>query len=172
MECYTEDGGITSNTLEVLQNWELDFSKLYNYSDNDFDTEFYNEALKQKQIIEDNIMNPAYIPNRLLNKDITRDEVAWAILHAKDGEAPGIDCIYNEVLKNRETITVLLKLFQLCFKTGKVPNLWKKALIHPIPKDTKLDPRIPTNYRGISLLSVVAKCYSCFLNNRIQSFLK
>ena len=163
MECYTEDGGITSNTLEVLQNWELDFSKLYNYSDNDFYTEFYNEALKQKQIIEDDIMNPAYIPNRLLNKDITRDEAARAtILHAKDGEAPGIDCIYNEVLKNRETITVLLKLFQLCFKTGKVPNLWKKALIHRIPKDTKLDPRIPTNYRGISLLSVVAKCYSCF----------
>ena len=50
------------------------------------------------------MMNPAYIPNRLLNKDITCDEVAWAILHAKDGKAPGIDCIYNEVLKNRETI--------------------------------------------------------------------
>ena len=41
MECYNEDGGITSNTLEVL-NWEQDFSKLYNHSDNDFDTEFYN----------------------------------------------------------------------------------------------------------------------------------
>ena len=60
----------------------------------------------------------------------------------------------------------------MCFKTGKVPNLWKNALIHPIPKDTKLDLRIPTNYRGICLLSVVAKCYSCFLNNRIQSLLE
>ena len=69
MECYTEDGGITSNTLEMLKNWELDFSKLYNHSENDFDAEFYNEALKQKQIIEDNMMDPAYIPNRLLNKE-------------------------------------------------------------------------------------------------------
>ena len=93
MECYTEDGVITSNTFEVLKNWELDFSKLYNHSDNDFDTEFYNEALKQKQIIEDNMMNPAYIPNRLLNKDITRDEVAWAILHAIDGNPPVINCV-------------------------------------------------------------------------------
>ena len=41
------------------------------------------------------MMNPAYIPNRLLNKDITHDEIACAILHAKDGKAPGIDFIYN-----------------------------------------------------------------------------
>ena len=38
------------NTLEVFKNWELDFSKLYNHSDNDFDPEFYNEALKQNKL--------------------------------------------------------------------------------------------------------------------------
>ena len=51
-------------------------------------------------------MDPAYIPNRLINKDMTRDEVAWTILHAKDGKAPGIDCIYNEVLKNSLAKTI------------------------------------------------------------------
>ena len=58
---------------------------------------FYYGALKQKQIVVDNMMNPANIQNRLLSKDIIGDEVVCGILYSKDGKVPGIYCFYNKV---------------------------------------------------------------------------
>lgn len=121
---------------------------------------FERKCLQHKQSLEDNMVLPSYVPNRLLNKIITREVVAHAILNSKEEKTPGFGQVYYEVIKNYETITVLQKVFQLCFQTGKVLQQWEEGSIHPIPKDTQLDPRIPSNYRGISLLSVVVKCYS------------
>ena len=45
-------------------------------------------------------------------------------------------------------------------------------MISPIPKDSTKDKRIPLNYRGISLLSVVSKLYSAVLNNRFLNYLE
>lgn len=41
----------------------------------------------------------------------------------------------------------------------------------PILKDASTDPRIPMNYRGVSLLSCISKIYSAFINQRITSHL-
>ena len=89
-----------------------------------------------------------------------------------DGKSPDIDLLHYEVFKNNSIKSVLHKLYQLCFKTGKVPSVWGKAIIHPIPKGTQLGQRISLNYHDISLFSVVAKCYSSVLNNRLQNFLE
>ncbi len=43
-------------------------------------------------------------------------------------------------------------------------------IIIPIPKTPKDDPKIPLNYRGISLLSTVV--YSSVLNNKLVDFLE
>lgn len=98
-------------------------------------------------------MNPVYIPNRILDNEITCDEITYVILRVKDGKAPGNDNIYNEMLKNSETIKVLHELFQLCFKTENVPQLRRKALIHTFPTGTNLDPK---------LVSAVSKSHSSF----------
>jgi hypothetical protein len=45
-------------------------------------------------------------------------------------------------------------------------------MIAPISKDITKDKRIPLNYRGISLLSVVSKLYSAVLNNRLWKHLE
>ena len=45
-------------------------------------------------------------------------------------------------------------------------------MITPVPKDATKDKRVPLNYRGISLLSVVAKLYSSVLNNRLLGYLE
>ena len=45
-------------------------------------------------------------------------------------------------------------------------------MISPVPKDSTKDKRIPLNYRGISLLSVVGKLYSAVLNNRFLNYLE
>ena len=44
-------------------------------------------------------------------------------------------------------------------------------MITPIPKAATKDKRIPLNYRGISLLSVVSKLYSAVLNNILLNYL-
>ena len=51
-----------------------------------------------------------------------------------------------------------------------IPSCWKKAIIKPIPKGSNKDPYVPLNYRGISLISGVAKTYSSLLNNRIVHY--
>ena len=83
--------------------------------------------------------------NDILNGNITLEEVNMAIKAAKNGKAVGIDNIPNEILKCKTINIVLQKLF---VKPGK-------------------DPRIPTNCRGISLISTVSKVFSSILNTRL-----
>ena len=59
-----------------------------------------------------------------------------------------------------------------CFKNSRLPSLWLKSIINPIPKSQKDDPRVPLNYRGISLMSTVYKLYSTLLNDRLTTFLE
>lgn len=50
--------------------------------------------------------------------------------------------------------------------------MWRKAIIFPILKEQNSDPRIPMNYRGISVLSVMSKVFSSILNNRLTDYLE
>jgi hypothetical protein len=56
------------------------------------------------------------------------------LMGAKNGKSPGIDLIQAEECKNQIVIYVLYKLFNLCIKTGKVPSIWNRGIITPIPK--------------------------------------
>ena len=55
----------------------------------------------------------------------------------------------------------------LCFESNIIPSDWRRAIVCPIFKDINSVPRIPLNYRGISLLSTINKIYSSVLNNRL-----
>ena len=78
---------------------------------------------------------------------------------AKAGKATGIEDLSNEVLKSPNLAQTLFNLFRNCFEHGKLPSDWMKSIISPIPKSPKNDPRVPLNYRGISLMSTVYKLY-------------
>ncbi len=107
----------------------------------------------------------------LLNQPIRLEEVKKAVTRAKNGKAMGTDNIPNEVLKNDRVIGALHAFFQLCFDSGKVPSIWTQSVINPIPKNRTNDPRVPLNYRGISLLSCIYKIYSAILNYRLTKHL-
>ena len=52
-----------------------------------------------------------------------------------------------------------------------MPDAWVKAIIKPIP-ETSRPSKLPTEYRGISLQSFVAKTYCRILNSRLRDYLE
>ena len=87
----------------------------------------------------------------------------------KKGKAAGLDgCIVEYVKKRGEAvIECLLRLFNVCFANGRVPEDWQGACMVPLYKG-KGDRLACNNSRGISLLSVVGKLYGRVLIERIR----
>ncbi len=171
-EVYDENGNIITDIDAVLNKWKTEYEKLYKPTNENFDENFYKEILGLLRNAENRMHDPLYVPNQVLNRNISADEINKVIDKLKSKKAPGLDNIPNEVLKSVAIRNCLLKLFQYYFDTGLFPNCWNRAIIKPIPKSRSKDPRIPLNDRGINLLSSVYKAYGCIINKRIVSFLE
>ena len=172
LEVYDDDDNLISDENFVFQKCNEEFKGLYNPTANSesFDKQFYESILKEKIFLEDRMLDPLFQENPVLNMPISLSEVEKVVNYAKNGKSTGYDKIPREVLKFPIIIDVLHAMFNLCFDTGLLPSIWRKAMITPIPKDASKDKRIPLNYRGISLLSVVSKLYSSVLNNRLLNY--
>ena len=79
---------------------------------------------------------------------------------------------HMKFLKHNSLGQILSEFFQLCFDSGRIPSVWTKAVIVPIPKSPSLDNRVPSNYRGLSLLCSTTKLYSSILHRRIAGYLE
>ena len=174
-ETVNDDGSLETRLDQVLERWRHDFQSLFTTKDqNIFDEEFFHEITELKSEL-DNHFNDENISNDeindIMNGIITFDEVSKFIDCTKRGKAVGIDSLPNEVFQNVQAKVLLHKLFVKCFDVGVSPTCWGNAIINPIPKDRSKDQRIPLNYRGISLLSCVAKVYSGVLNTRLTLFI-
>lgn len=101
----------------------------------------------------------------------TELEIHEAIKTLKNNKASGEDYITAELLKWSvpKIISDLHMLFQNIWKTEKIPEEWKIALIHPLHK--KGDKQNVNNYRGVSLLPVAYKILSKILLNRVEKTL-
>lgn len=98
---------------------------------------------------------------------ITAEEVQTAIGKLKNRKSPGIDNITNEMIRygGHELIIQIAHLFRVIEKTGRIPKEWKTSITMPIfKKGMKCD---PVNYRGITLLSSVAKLLTKILTKKI-----
>ena len=151
----------------VIQKWKTDFEQLYNASPQPgtFDESFLIKVKEELPALE-----RQYTETATLNVAITEQEVRVALNKSKSKKAVGIDNLPNEILKNNESAKLLHKLFNKIFQCNLVPSIWKKAIIKPIPKNALIDPHIPMNYRGISLLSTVYKLYTSILNSRLLKY--
>ena len=105
-----------------------------------------------------------------LNTKFTMEEIEKALAKSKNGKAPGLDSIVYEVLKNEVSKRALVII--RCLDTGIIPTTRCCAIINPVPKSASSDPRVPLNYRGISLLPVISKLYTCALATRVGGFLE
>ena len=87
----------------------------------------------------------------------TEDEVYEMIISLDTSKAKGSDGISGRMLKGTaHSITpVLTHLFNMSIESGIFPDKWKLSSVVPIPKGS--DHSNPSNYRPISLLSVISK---------------
>ena len=73
------------------------------------------------------------------------------------GKANGPDAISAHMLKNTASAIApsVTELFNLSIRTGQLPKDWKVCHVVPIPK--RPGAKSPSNFRPISLLSVLSK---------------
>ena len=105
-----------------------------------------------------------------LNAEISLQEVSNAIYQAHRGKACGIDEIPVELLHSIHVRQFLTKLYNSCFQNGVVPNMWNHGILTPIIKNSNIDRRIITNYRGITLIPHICKIYSSIMNYRLTKW--
>ena len=169
-ECYDSSGNIVTNTDYILEKWRTEFYNLYKPFDDisDEQKQFKENIIRENEMGETEDQFNSNLSS--LNIEITMQEVSKAVCKAKLNKSPGLDGMVYDILKNSSSILLLTKLFNLCFSSRKVPDAWLQALIYPLPKSPSNDPRIPLNYRGISLLSAVSKLYTSTLNTRLSKY--
>ncbi len=105
-----------------------------------------------------------------MQQPITLQEMKLALTRAKNSTLPCFDCIPVEVLRNSTTMEFLLHLYNKCFDTSLVPDVWQKGIITPIPKNSTNNQRVPLNYQRIPLASSVYKIYCSILNQRLNQW--
>jgi hypothetical protein len=79
----------------------------------------------------------------------------------------------NEYIKSTCEIVmpVYVKLFNIIFDSGNVPESWLVGNILPLYKNNG-DKKDPQNYRPITILSCMGKLFTSVLNLRLSNFLK
>ena len=153
-----------------MNRWETNFGSLLKPPEMSTDERAFSESIKLSNSTFEQSMS--FGPDTYLNREIDRTEVSKIVQKSKNNKAPGIDSLTYEVLKNEPSINALTALFNKCLSSGMVPNQWVRGIIKPIPKSASSDPRVPLNYRGISLLSVVSKLYTALLSDRVSGYLE
>ena len=104
-------------------------------------------------------------------QDTTVEEVTKIITSLKSGKSAGDDGIKPGLLKQccHELKTPITHLMNLSLRNSTVPEKLKLAKVIPIYK--KNDRTDPSNYRPISLLSILDKILEKLINKRVTSFL-
>ena len=117
---------------------------------------------------DENLPTLQYQGNEHLNELFEYHELRQALQQCKRNSSPGRDALSYEILKEipKQGLMIILRLFNMIWKTGVIPTDWRHALIVPIIKPTKPNNE-PTSYRPISLTSTLCKLMERLISNRI-----
>ena len=98
--------------------------------------------------------------------------VQCAIQRLKTNKSPGLDGLYPELFKlfNNNMVQAITRIFNSVYNSGIFPTPWCIGCIKPIYK--KGDELLPSNYRGITLLPIMANLFTSILNRNGQSPIK
>lgn len=136
--------------------------------------ELLGSLFASNSTLDDREKPPPTIPrcgSSMLEVQFTQKSVRKALFSLDVHKSCGPDGISPIVLKNcaPELAPVLVRLFRHSYSTGVVPNSWKTALVHPIPK--KGDGSDPGNYRPIAITSLLSKIMESIINRQLLQYL-
>ena len=169
------NGKIVTDVGKAIEKWKNDFSTIYSNPNNPiFDCDHLKHVeSRMREIEEVRSAMPHENENsgpELLNSSLTLDEVRKGVYSLKNNKAAAFDSIPAECLKNEAVISILHKIYSYCFDKGIVPDSWLKGIIHPIFKQgSKYN---PMNYRSVTLMNIICKCYSSILNKRLCNWIE
>ena len=100
---------------------------------------------------------------------VTEDQMSRALKNLNHAKSQGPDKIHPRILKELadEFAKPLTILFQKTIKDGKEPDKWKEAKVRPIFK--KGDKSSSSNYRPVSLTSIICKIFEGFIRDVIYN---
>lgn len=152
----SKEGQILEEDKEIMARWKEYFEDMLNTTKKIQKYEEQEEEQVKRELTEEH------------DQEIQIEEVKEAITKIKLGKAAGYDDISPEMIKNMEerSIEILTKLFNKIWTEEKIPQDWEIGIIMPIFK--KGDYRDCRNYRGITMISIVAKMYERILDNRLK----
>ena len=105
-----------------------------------------------------------------LDFEISRQELDAARKILRNGKSPGLDQVINEMIDPvvENYPKMILKLFNSILHNTWICDEWLISLITAIHKKGAKDD--PSNYRGISLMSCMAKLFLTIINNRLINY--
>ncbi|GET54516.1 RNA-directed DNA polymerase from mobile element jockey-like [Rhizophagus irregularis DAOM 181602=DAOM 197198] len=111
--------------------------------------------------IYDSLMNPP-----------TLDEWLSTVSSTPNGKASGPSMITYEMLKHlgSRTLALLLILIQACLSKADISDLWRQAMVFPIPKPHEWKCQLK-NTRPITLLEVIRKSLVKLFYNRLSTIM-
>ena len=131
------DGTKITERVDIANRLAQEISK--NSSSNNYRTEFqkYQEKAEKQHLDFDTDNSENY------NVPFTIGELCDALKKSHD-TATGPDEIHYQLLKHlpRDSLMVLLDIFNDICASGEIPECWKEATVIPIPKPGK-DPKKP-----------------------------
>ena len=137
-----------------------------------FKEENSNQSNENADTLE-NDFNLENLPNlnQQIKLPITPDEILKAIKALKNNKSHGVDKIKNEHIKytSHVMIPTYVKLFNIIFDKGIIPESWALGDILPIYKNNG-DANLPENYRPITLLSCLGKLFTLVINNMLKAY--
>ena len=142
-----------------------------NVSAKDFYTHFKDILNKGKEPNEtENDTDTNIINDPELDAEFSEDDIRKGISKLNNNKSAGLDGVIAEVFKSSENIITpfLTTLFNKIFISGNYPKKWGEGCIIPLYKKGDIDD--VNNYRGITLINIVAKLYSQLIHDRLMKW--
>ena len=107
------------------------------------------------------------------NTEFTVQELKTALNNCSTSKSPGHDNIPYEFLKESpvELVEIILRLYNLIWKRGRVPIIWKHAIVLPLHKPNKPQAD-PLSYRPIPLTSTMCKIMERLVVDRLNWYME
>ncbi|MBW6351215.1 reverse transcriptase family protein, partial [Pseudomonas aeruginosa] len=170
---YIRKKKVVTSTVGPLVDENGEYTKDEVQMSNSLNT-FFASVFTTEDLSDIPTPSPIQIDNSdvLSNITVTEREVLNCLDKLKVNKMPGPDTISPRVLKEAkdELSKPLTLLFNKSLQSGTMPDQWKLANVTPIFK--KGSKSLPSNYRPISLTSVVCKMLETVIRDRLVNHLE